>query len=382
MSNQTKKEYLNQIRNRYSQSTKEEKKKILDEFCEVCGYNRKYAIRLLNKPPSEHTPSNRNKCGRKKVYNTSGLISFLKTLWVSTNLICSKRLKSVIPIWLDWYEGKLSNKEKQLLLKISPSTIDRLLHKHRHRYGKRGLCTTKPGSLLRQLIPIKTEQWDETRPGFIEADTVAHCGTSVAGDYVFTLNVVDIATGWTLQRAVWGKGEHGVFKALREIELEFPFNILGFDCDNGNELLNWRLLKYFKNRQTPVKFTRSRAYHKNDNAHIEEKNWTVVRQYFGYQRIDKFEIVEMMNELYRNYLNLLLNFFIPSVKLIAKQRVGSKIIKLYDKPKTPLQRLMESNCISDDVKIKLHRKSKLINPFKLQKLVSKKINRLLNLASK
>lgn len=296
--------------------------------------------------------------------------------------ICSKRLKAIIPIWLGWHEGKLSKKEKQLLLKISPSTIDRLLHKYRHRYGKRGLCTTKPGSLLRQLIPIKTEQWDETRPGFIEADTVAHCGTSVAGDYALTLNTVDIATGWTLQRAVWGKGEHGVFKALREIELEFPFNILGFDCDNGNELLNWRLLKYFKNRERPVKFTRSRAYHKNDNAHIEEKNWTVVRQYLGYQRIDKFEIVEMMNDLYRNYLNLLINFFIPSVKLIAKQRVGSKIIKRYDKPKTPLQRLMESDCISDDVKMKLHRKSKLINPFKLQKLVSEKINLLLNLASK
>ena len=382
MSNRSKREYLTQIRIRYLQSTKEEKRKILDEFCEVCGYNRKYALRLLNKSPSAETSSSRNKCGRKKIYNTAGIIKFIKTLWVSTNLICSKRLKSIIPIWLYWYGGKLSKKEKQLLLKISPSTIDRLLYKYRHRYGKRGLCTTKPGSILKQLIPIKTEQWDETRAGYIEADTVAHCGTSVAGDYVFTLNIVDIATGWTSQRAVWGKGEHGVFKALREIELNLPFEILGFDCDNGNELLNWRLLKYFKNRKRPVSYTCSRAYHKNDNAHIEEKNWTVVRQYFGYQRIDKFEIVEMMNELYRNHLNLLLNFFIPSVKLIAKHRVGSKILKRYDKPKTPLQRLCESDCISNDVKMKLHSEYIQINPFKLQKLVSEKINHLLNLATK
>jgi hypothetical protein len=196
----------------------------------------------------------------------------------------------------------------------------------RTKYSKRGLSTTKPGTILKKHIPVKTKQWDEEKPGFLEADTVAHCGDSVAGMFVYTLNCVDIATGWNQQRALWGKGEQGVLQAIQNIEKTLPFDILGFDCDNGSEFLNWHLLRYFSKRKQPIKFTRSRAYHKNDNAHIEGKNWTHIRQYLGYQRFDNIELVDLLNDLYTKEWNLYFNFFIPSVKLINKVRDGSKII--------------------------------------------------------
>ena len=292
-------------------------------------------------------------------------------------------MKAVIKFWLPWYEkeyGKLSKKNVELLRTISPATIDRLLKKFRSRYNKRGLCTTKPGGILRELVPIKTDQRNESRPGYVEVDTVAHCGSSVSGSFIFTLNMVDIATGWTSQRAVWGKGEEGVFKAIRDIELNLPFPILGFDCDNGNELFNWRLLKYFKNRPLPVSYTRSRAYRKNDNSHIEEKNWTIVRQYIGYDRLDKIEMVDLLNSLYKNELNYFLNFFISSSKLISKKRIGSKIKKIHQVPKTPYEKLWDSEYTDEKTKMKLYKISKLLNPFELQRSIKNKINAVLRLS--
>lgn len=384
MSKKAKEEYLSTIRERYLKSSKRGKNKILNEFCKVCSYNRKYAIRVLNRSSSEGKKIEKQRCGPKRKYDSEEIIKFLKTIWISTNLICSKRLKGVINVWLPWYEKehkKLSKDEILLLRKISPATIDRLLSKFRSRYCKQGLCTTKPGGILRELVPIKTDQWNENRPGYVEVDTVAHCGTSVAGSFIFTLNMVDIATGWTSQRAVWGKGEEGVFKAIRDIEFNLPFPILGFDCDNGNELLNWRLLRYFKNRTRPVSYTRSRAYRKNDNSHIEEKNWTIVRQYIGYDRLDKFQMVNILNDLYKTELNYFLNFFISSSKLLKKQRIGSKIKKIHDKPKTPFQKLWESDYIDEKTKMKLYKLSKLLNPFQLQRIIKQRIKSVLDMTN-
>lgn len=382
MSKKAKQEYLLSLQERYTKVNKEEKKKILDEFCTVCDYNRKYAIRILNSK-SKQVRKRQKKRGPKPQYDSPKILDFIIKLWKSTNLICSKRLKAVIKYWLPWYEkeyGKLSKKNVELLRSISPATIDRLLKKFRSRYNKRGLCTTKPGGILRELVPIKTDQWNERRPGYVEVDTVAHCVSSVSGSFVFTLNMVDIATGWTSQRAVWGKGEEGVFKAIRDIELNLPFPILGFDCDNGNELLNWRLLKYFKERPMPVSYTRSRAYRKNDNSHIEEKNWTIVRQYIGYDRLDKIEMVDLLNSLYKNELNYFLNFFISSSKLISKQRIGSKIKKIHQPPKTPYEKLWDSEYTDEKIKMKLYKISKLLNPFKLQRSIKNKINAVLRLS--
>jgi len=246
-----------------------------------------------------------------------------------------------------------------------------------HKYG---LSTTKPGSLLKRHIPIATDQWDETRPGFLEADSVAHCGTTTEGMYVLSINCIDLATTWREQRAVWGKGERGVLSALKSVEDALPFPILGFDCDNGSEFLNWTIVKYFTNRRRPVQFTRSRPYHKNDNAHVEEKNWTLVRQYLGYQRFAQPHLAKLLNDLYCSEWRLLMNFFIPSTKLIAKQRIGPKIKKLYDEPRTPFQRLLLCPLIPDSTKSKLQQTYSRLNPFILQNNMNKKIHAIIKQA--
>jgi len=379
MSNSAKKEYVQEIRKRYFLSSRKEKSAILDEFCTVCGLNRKYAIRLIRK---KETILFRRK-GRHKKYYSISLLDFLKDLWVTTNLACSKRLKAAIPLWLPYYcagnKNPLSDLDRKLLFEISPRTIDRLLHRLKSKYKKLGLSTTKPGSLLKKQVPIKLNQWDESRPGFIEADTVAHCGSSLSGQFVYTLNIVDIASGWTEQRALWGKGQRGVFEALKNITELLPFKVRGFDCDNGGELLNYMLLEYFTHRKNPVQYTRSREYQKNDNAHIEEKNWTHVRQFIGYQRFDKFETVAMLNDLYLTEWRLYLNFFIPSFKLIDKKRDGSKIFKIFDPPKTPYQRLLNSPYIPSTKKRELTHFFNSLNPYYLENILKKKIMEILKL---
>lgn len=379
MSNSAKKEYLVEIRKRYFTATKAEKSLILDEVCTVCGFNRKYAVRLIYK---KQVANNIGK-GRPKKYNSQAIWVFLKDIWIKTNLACSERLKAAIPLWLPYYNrhsnNHLSKEDVKLLSEISASTIKRLLRKLRSKYKKLGLCTTKPGSLLKKQVPIKLNQWDESRPGFIEADTVAHCGNSASGQFVLTLDVVDIATGWTEQRAVWGKGKAGVFDAIKSIRKALPFKVLGFDCDNGGELLNYMLLEYFTNRKNPVQYTRSREYKKNDNAHIEEKNWTHVRQFIGYQRFDKIETVQMLNDLYLNQWRFYLNFFLPAFKLIEKKRDGSKTIKKFSLPLTPYQRLLASEYIKPAKKKGLTKIFKSLDPFVLEKEVKNKIKDILRL---
>ncbi|MEW6194595.1 MAG: integrase [Bacteroidota bacterium] len=380
MSKRAKREYLLEIRKRYFSSTKAEKQSILNEFCSNCGYNRKYAIRLINKHSQPKDKSSRKKPrGRPKKYNHPLIFDFLKKLWVCSNLVCSKRLKAMIPLWLPFYDKPLAENLKILLLSISPATIDRILHKIKRKYRKLGLSSTKPGSLLKKQIPIKTNQWDESRPGFLEADTVAHCGCSLSGPFVYSVNVTDIATGWIETRATWGKGQTGVFNALKSVESSLPFKILGFDSDNGNEFLNRHLIKYFTHRRQPVQYTRSREYQKNDNAHIEQKNWTLIRQYLGYHRFDNPNILPLLNNLYCNEWPLFFNFFVPSVKLIDKLRDGSKIIKKYSPPKTPFQRLLDSKKIKPIVKKQLTAVCYSLNPFLLQNSIKEQIANILKL---
>lgn len=378
MSAQSKYEYLTAIRERYQHGSKQDKTMILDEFCTVCGYHRKYAIRLLNAPHLADRAANLSRRGRKKVYAAPVIVEVLRDLWVMTNLPCSKRLHAIMPLWLPFYDQRLLTVElRQQLFAISPATIDRLMAPLRAKYRKQGLATTKPGSLLRHHIPIKTEQWDETQPGFVEVDTVAHCGTSTEGMFVYTINCVDIATTWTEQRAVWGKGETGVLNAMTAIENHLPFPLKGFDCDNGSEFINWHLYRHFTERKSPVQFTRSRPYKKNDNAHVEEKNYTHVRQYLGYQRFDKPELVAQLNELYANEWHQLLNFFIPSSKLLAKYRDGARIKKQRDKPQTPVQRLLTSPHIPEATKQQLQSQLTQLNPIELWHQMKRKINAII-----
>ncbi|NUO82321.1 integrase [candidate division KSB1 bacterium] len=381
MSHQSKREFLQTMIVRYRKASRAEKRTLLDSVCEVCGYHRKYAIRLLKPPSCKKEPCVLKPRGRKRSYDDPLIMRVLIEIWRAANLPCAKRLKAILALWLPFYDLELPQDVQQKLQDISAATIDRLLKSSRGKYRKRGLATTKPGSLLKHHIPVKTNQWDETVPGFLEADTVAHCGTSMAGAFVFTVNATDLATGWSEQRAVWGKGERDVLAAITSIEHTLPFKVRGFDCDNGSEFLNWHLERYLQKRKRPIQFTRSRPYHKNDNAHIENKNWTHVRQYLGYQRFDNPEITALLNELYTSEWRWFMNVFMPSVKLIEKKRVGSKIVKKYDQPQTPLVRVLASKHLSAEEKRKLKEQCQELNPFLLQKAMSQRIKRILALAN-
>jgi hypothetical protein len=380
MSPRSKREYVEAIFLQYKKASRKEKTTILDQFCTVCGYHRKHAIRVLRRF-KRFTKPTAKKRGRPSRYHTPVILNPLKTIWVTANLPCSKRLKAILPLWLPGYSrqfGTLSPDTTTALMAISPATIDRALKPVRIDYRKRGRATTKPGTLLRKHIPINTTQWDESRPGFLEADTVAHCGSSTAGMFAYTIDCVDIATGWTEQRAIWGKGQTGVLEQIHHIEQSLPFPLRGFDCDNGSEFLNYHLVRHFTDRKQPIQFTRSRAYHKDDNAHVEQKNWTHVREWLGYERFADPGIVPLLNELYTTEWRLFHNFFCPSMKLIAKERIGSKTLKRHDSPKTPYQRIMESPHIGATVKKTLTNQLRTLNPFVLREAMETKLKEIFN----
>ncbi len=388
-------EYINEIRQRYRAASKPEQTRLLDESVKITRWNRKYLIRVLNKKsghcgcsvagsagPGAGEPTQKTR-GRPRQYDAAGIVNFLITLWHASNQACGKRLKSILPLWLPWYTEKHNGKklsllDQVLLTRISAATIDRLLKVERSHYRTKGRCTTKPGTLqLRKCIPIKTDQWREKRPGFLEVDTVAHCGTSTAGMFVYTLNTVDIGSGWVEPRAVWGKGEIGVLKAFQSIEGVLPFPLRGFDSDNGGEFINHHIEKYLRGRKRSVEYTRCREYNKNDNAHIEQKNWTHVRQLFGYERFDNPAVLHLMNDLYTQEYSLLMNFFLPSVKLQAKERIGSKLIKRHDRPQTPCERLLKSRSIPEQTKSRLRKMQASLNPFLLRQAVQHKAKTIL-----
>lgn len=369
----SKKEYLEEIRPRYEVASKKEKSKILSEFCAICSYHHKHAIRLLRRKKTKP----KNKPGKRAVYDPRVLLKPLKTIWLVSDQMCSRKLKVALPIWLPFYEqehGVLDKKVREQLLSISRSTIDRMLKPIKVGFKGKGLCSTRPGSLLKNQIPIRTDNWDITQPGYLEADTVAHCGNSLAGEYVHSVTFTDIFSGWTEMRATWTKCAVGVSTQIKSVKDKIPFELRGFDCDNGSEFLNEILLEYFTELKIP--FTRSRPYHKNDGAHVEQKNWTHVRQLLGYDRLDKPGLVELVNDLYINAWQPYKNFFCPSMKLIEKVKINSKYRKKYDPPKTPYQRLLDYTGTSEDQKLLLKRKYATLNPFKLKKDIELKLKRI------
>lgn len=380
MSLTEKRVYLEAIKRRYRQAGRNKKSGILDEFCAVCGYNRKYAIRILRK----RRLKKRLKPGRKPWYDPKTILEPLKAIWLATDQMCSKKLKVAIREWLPHYEaeqGDLDDLIRFQLYGISPPTIDRLLKPLRIHYPTKGLCGTKPGRLLKNQIPIKTDNWDITQPGFMETDTVAHCGNSLAGNFVWSLTMTDILTAWTECRATWNKGAAGVVKRIENIEKSLPFKLLGCDCDNGSEFLNHHLIRYLMKRDRPVQFTRSRAYHKNDNAHVEQKNWTHVRHLFGYDRFENPALVDLMNDLYANEWSLYQNHFCPVMKLIEKKKINSHYYKRYSKPMTPYYRVLSLPHISEETKAKLRAQHKTLNPFELKRIIDKKLKRIFELVT-
>jgi len=379
MSKKEKFAYRKRIKLRYDRGSKEEKSVILEEFCKVCDYNRKYAIRLLNGPFVWDV----RKPGRASKYTEPKFLETLEQLWLDTERLCSKKLRRVIPDWLKFYEqehGILREDIKQKLLIISPATIDRVLKKIKARYG-RGRSGTKPGTLLRTQIPIRTDFWDVTIPGYLEADTVAHCGMSLAGDFVWSLTITDIFSGWTECRAVWNKGAFGVIEQIKDIEKSLHFPILAFDSDNGSEFLNTHLVRYFCERKKVVPFTRSRPYHKNDNAHVEQKNWSHVRQLLGYTRLYNPDSLDTINHLYKNFWCTYQNHFIPTFKLQEKYKIKSRYFKTFEELKTPYQRLIESNHISSSKKQELIKFHEALNPYSLKREKERLLKLIFNLNS-
>jgi hypothetical protein len=370
MGKKSKKEYLLAIWDRYHRVGRRFKSKILDEFCLVCGYARKYAIRLLSRRPWAR-PKRPGPCRR---YGPE-VLEVLKFLWLKSEQMCSKRLKAALPLWLPFYEqkqGALAEALRKELLRISPATIDRLLKKTRARFPGKGLCGTRPGRLLKYQIPIRTDNRDIDQPGFLEADTVAHCGTSMAGSFIWSLTFTDIFSQWTENRAVWNKGATEVLARVKELEQELAFELQGFDVDNGSEFLSFHLWRYLLDRPRPVPLTRSRPYRKNDQAHVEQKNWTHVRQLLGYQPLEQTELIPFINDLYRTW-GLFHNFFCPTLKLLSKTRQGSKTRRKYSAPQTPFQRLLQSTHLSNAQKEKLRRQSQQLNPLLLKEQIEQKL---------
>lgn len=367
-----KRAYLEEIRYRYRKSTKKQKGKILDEFCAVCGYeSRKHAIKILKGVLNPRV----KRPGPKSKYQREDVLKALKELWQLMNQMCSKKMVAAFTDWLPFYECK--DEVKSLLMEISASSIDRLLRPHRTPL-QRGISSTRP-SLIKNRIPLKLLDGEVTIPGYIEADTVAHCGSSLAGEFGNTLTMTDLYSGWTENRALWTKTAVKMVPQLREVEERLPFTIIGMATDNGVEFLNEEVIKYLQSREAPVNMVRRRPYKKNDNAHVEQKNWTHVRQLFGYDRVDDPILIPLMNEIYRAYWNPLQNYFTPVLKLQSKERIGGRVKKVYDKPKTPCRRLLESPFIGSKEKANLTESFALKNPIYLKKEMDKKLKEFFRL---
>jgi len=378
MGGKSKKEYLLAIWDRYQRVGRQFKSKILDEFCSVCGYARKYAIGLLSRKPRQRC----KRPGPRRCYDRE-VLEPLKLLWLKSEQMCSKRLKVALALWLPFYEqkhGPLAQSVRKKLLRISPATIDRLLKKTRARYPAKGLCGTRPGRLLKVQIPIRTDNRDIDRPGFLEADTVAHCGPSMAGSFIWSITFTDIFSQWTENRAVWNKGSADVVREVKDVEQGLAFELQGFDVDNGSEFLTFHLWRYLLDRARPVPMTRSRAYRKNDQACVEQKNWTHVRQLLGYQRLEQPEQIPLINDLYRTW-GLFHNFFCPTLKLRSKARKGSKTLRKYFAPQTPFQRLLDSGHLTREQKDKLCAQYQQLNPLDLKEQIEQKLKLVFDKAS-
>ncbi len=370
-------EYVQAIYQRYRHARRPEKRRILDEFCQVVGYHRKHAIRVLNGPaPGAAGPPRR----RPATYSPA-VIEALRTIWTAAGFPWSLRLKALLPLWLPWARRRLRLRpavERQLLA-ISPRQIDRRLAPHRRALSKRLYGRTKPGTLLKHHIPLKTDRWEVATPGFTEIDLVAHCGSLGDGEFVHSLNLTDIHTTWVETAAVLGKSQVAVQAALEELRQALPFRLQGIDSDNGSEFINQHLWDYCQAQE--IQFTRGRPYKKDDNAHIEQKNWTHVRKLLGYVRYDSAAAQTAIHALYRRELRLFQNLFLPSVKLLRKERIGSRVRRRYDAPRTPLERVLAGPGLPPEVAAQLQRQRDGLDPFALARAIEQQLERIYALAN-
>ncbi len=377
---ESKHELAEAMRARYCAGGRKEKGRLLDELVELTGYHRKHALRVL-RHGRKGGGQGRRRGGRGVVYGPA-VLAALEVAQDAMGWICGKRLAPFLPELVPALEREgalcLDPAVREVLLTISASTIDRRLRAARARAKPRGLGTTRPGSLLKKQVPIRTfTPWDEQRPGFMEIDLVGHCGTSTAGEYVNTLVMTDVATGWTECVAVAGKSQNAVFAALKKVRDRMPFPLLGLDSDNGSEFLNDQLVRYCQDEK--LTFTRCRPYQKNDQAHVEQKNWSVVRQLIGYDRYEGTAALAQMERIYEEVVRVYVNGYQPVMKLTGKERVGPKVRKRYDEPKTPYRRALEAGVILPEAQAQFEKQMQAQGPMALRKRLEVELDRLWSL---
>jgi len=379
MTNMTKKELISVAKQRYLKADKRDKGKILDEFCGNIGYNRNYAVRILQAGYDNNLVAHRGRKHRKNKYDSRTILAAEK-IWKLLDFPCGQRLQPMLAPMMECLiaHGEMNVSEQVLrqLKTISAKTLDRKLKPERvRRRLRRNRGTTRHGSLLKSSIPIRLTNWDTSKAGFMEMDTVAHNGGDPAGEFIYSLDMVEIYSGWSEQYAVMGKGETVVVNAINAVKTGLPFHLKGLDSDSGGEFINWHLVRYCDKHK--LFFTRSRPDRKNDNAYVEQKNNTHVRRWLGYGRYDTEQQLDAMNDLYRNELRLFNNFFRPVMKIIAKEKINNSVCrKKYDVAATPYQRLLASKQISREQKQKLTTVYLSLNPMKLKNIIDQKIKKI------
>lgn len=372
----------------YRGASKKEKGAILEQFVNTTGYSRWYA-RLVLRHEGRRLQLDQQTIllavrgrprarKRPRIYDEKVMAALVK-LWRMMDYICGKRLQPILPelvaVLERYNEFRCHRETRAKLLSISAASIDRLLKPERRKHELRGRSGTKPGTLLKKQIPIRTfAEWDDQRPGFVEIDLVGHDGGVAAGDYCQTLDLTDVASTWTETMAVRNKAQAWVFEAIKKLRQNLPFPLLGLDSDNGSEFINQYLSAYCQ--QEKLSFTRSRPYRKNDNCFVEQKNYSVVRRAVGYQRYDTEAQLDLLNELYAT-LRLYTNFFQPTMKLQSKERVGSKVTKRYDRAQTPYQRVLAAPQVAKASKELLRTKYETLNPAALKRKLTRLQERLL-----
>jgi len=374
MSQKSKIEYLESCRTRYPSRNRAGRSAMIDEVSDTLGWERKHAIKALNGQVS--LGQGARKRGSKATY-TELEQEVIVEIWKRSEQPCGKLLKPTIPLWLESYEkhhGELSAATRAKVEQCSARQLDRITAPHKLGVGGRhGRSSGRSSHRLKTAIAVRCGPWDVDRPGWLEADTVSHGGGSSSGEFMWSLTLTDIHTGWTELAGLWGNSGREVCVGLRRIEARMPFEMHGFDCDNGSEFLNTAVERHLLQKGRPPKWTRSRAYKKNDQAHVEQKNFTHVRQLLGYGRFDDLRLVGMVNDLYENAWLPLRNLFTPAMKLVEKARVGSKVRKTYDSPQTPCDRLLACDHVSEASKLDLRKQRATLDPLRLSELIEAKL---------
>jgi len=373
MSKMSKREYLRELKKKYRRADKKRKTQLLDDFCEFTSYHRKAALRLVNgRLPAKYKRIRT----RKKKYSLETIES-LKFMWRADGEICAERFHPFIPSLLRCltFQGEMavSDETKRQLRQISLGKVKTVIAKTKRRSHLKIGGLTKPGSILKSQIALRYGAWEEKEPGWFETDTVGHSGGNPRGEFVYSLNMIDVSSGWSEQAAIWGKGEIATKEQVDRIRKRLPFIMKGIDPDNGSEFINWQLHRYCRNNE--INFTRAREYHPNDSCFVEQKNYTAIRQLIGYGRLDKNGQQKLLNDLYENEWRLFLNFFQPTLKLKKKVKdlITGKCRKTYYKAKTPYQRLMKSKYVSKDQKLLLKSTYETLNPISLKRRIDNKV---------